>query len=154
MPGAPEISTSAAAERNRQPILEQLRGLLPAHGKVLEIASGTGQHVAHFAAELPRLRWQPSDREPGDFAAITARRDTAALGNVADPVVLDVLQTPWNVDAEFDALLVHQHDPHLPMGNHAGAVQRRQAPPSCQRQQDSRALWAFQGRRQAYGDVK
>ena len=110
MPGAPEISTSAAAERNKQPILEELQRLLPAQGKVLEIASGTGQHVAHFAAGLPDIHWQPSDRphgdrEPGDFPAIMARRNAAGLGNVADPVVLDVLQTPWSVDADFDAVL-------------------------------------------------
>ena len=56
VPGAPEISTSAAAERNKQPILDELQRLLPAQGKVLEIASGTGQHVAHFAAGLPELQ--------------------------------------------------------------------------------------------------
>jgi SAM-dependent methyltransferase len=108
--GAPEISTSAPAERNKQPILDELRQLLPSRGKVLEIASGTGQHIAHFAAGLPGLHWQPTDRqrgnsESGDFAAIMARRAAAGLGNVADPVVLDVLQTPWPVDADFDAVL-------------------------------------------------
>ena len=105
MPGAPEISTSAAAERNKQPILEELQRLLPAQGKVLEIASGTGQHVAHFAAGLPDIQWQPSDREPRDFPTITARRAAAGLGNVADPVVVDVLQAPWNVAADFDAIV-------------------------------------------------
>jgi SAM-dependent methyltransferase len=106
----PEIPTSAPAERNKQPILEQLRQLLPSRGKVLEIASGTGQHVVHFAAGLPDLQWQPSDRpqadrEFGDFSAITARRDAAGVGNVADPVLLDVLQDPWEVDADFDAIV-------------------------------------------------
>jgi SAM-dependent methyltransferase len=105
VPGAPEISTSAAAERNKQPILDELRRLLPAQGKVLEIASGTGQHIAHFAAGLPGLHWQPTDREPGDFAAITARRDSAGLGNIAHPVLLDVLETPWRVASDFDAVL-------------------------------------------------
>lgn len=105
MPGAPEISTSAAAERNKQPILEELQRLLPAQGKVLEIASGTGQHVAHFAAGLPDIHWQPSDREPGDFPGIMARRNAAGLGNVADPVLLNVLQADWRVAADFDAVL-------------------------------------------------
>jgi SAM-dependent methyltransferase len=105
VPGAPEISTSAAAERNKQPIRDELQRLLPTQGKVLEIASGTGQHVAHFAAGLPELQWQPSDRDAGDFATIMARRDAARLGNVADPVVLDVLQTPWDVAADFDAIV-------------------------------------------------
>jgi SAM-dependent methyltransferase len=105
VPGAPELSTSAAAERNKQPILDQLRQLLPTQGKVLEIASGTGQHVVHLAAALPDLHWQPTDRAAQDFASILARRKSAGLGNVADPVVLDVLQGPWGVAEDFDAVL-------------------------------------------------
>ncbi|MEO8307722.1 MAG: DUF938 domain-containing protein [Pseudomonadota bacterium] len=105
VPGAPEISTSAAAERNRQPILDELKRLLPSQGRVLEIASGTGQHVTHFAAGLPDFHWQPTDREPDDFSSITARRDAAGLGNIANPVVLDVLQTPWQVGTDFDSVL-------------------------------------------------
>jgi cyclopropane fatty-acyl-phospholipid synthase-like methyltransferase len=103
--GAPEISTSAAAERNKQPILEELQRLLPAQGKVLEIASGTGQHVMHFAAGLPDVHWQPTDREAGDLSSIVARRDAAALGNVAKPLLLDVLHFPWQVGKDFDAVL-------------------------------------------------
>jgi SAM-dependent methyltransferase len=103
--GAPELSTSAAAERNKQPILDQLRQLLPTQGKVLEIASGTGQHVVHLAAALPDLWWQPTDRGTEDFASIVARRDRDGLGNVADPVLLDVLQAPWGVTEDFDAVL-------------------------------------------------
>lgn len=110
MAGAPEIATSAPAERNKQPILDELRHLLPSRGKVLEIASGTGQHITHFAAGLPGLHWQPTDRQQGDsefgdFAAIMARRAAAGLDNIADPVVLDVLQAQWPVAVDFDALL-------------------------------------------------
>ena len=61
---------SPAAERNRQPILEALRNVLPAQGAALEIASGTGQHVAWFAAGLPGWTWQPSDAQADGFASI------------------------------------------------------------------------------------
>ena len=58
------LADSAAAERNKQPILEVLKTVLPSSGVVLEIASGTGQHVVHFATHLPALAWQPSDADP------------------------------------------------------------------------------------------
>ena len=53
-----------AAARNRQPILDVLRPRLPAHGLVLEIASGTGEHIVHFAEAFPGLDFQPSDPGP------------------------------------------------------------------------------------------
>jgi hypothetical protein len=54
---------STAVARNREPILAVLMRVLPAHGLVLEIASGTGEHAVHFAAGLPHLDWQPTDRD-------------------------------------------------------------------------------------------
>jgi hypothetical protein len=101
---------SPAAERNREPILVQLRHLLPAQGLMLEIASGTGQHAAHFAAGLPGWTWQPSDLDPGALASIGAW--CAGLANVLPALRLDVLDGPWvgvppRVDAIFSANMLH-----------------------------------------------
>lgn len=101
-----------AAERNREPILGVLRRVLPPRGVVLEIASGTGQHVAHFASALPALVFQPSDRDDQDFASITAWCADGGVQNVRDPLVLDVTSDPWpetvgTVDAVFNANMIH-----------------------------------------------
>lgn len=95
---------SPAAERNRQPILEVLKPLLPAHGLVLEIASGTGQHVVHFAAALPALEWQPSDPDPKNRDSIDASVAAAGLANVRPAMDLDVLDD-WP-DLRADAVIV------------------------------------------------
>ncbi len=100
-----QINTSAAAERNKQPIAEQLQRLLDPRSRVLEIASGTGQHVLHFAAALPHSTWQPTDRDAADLAQIDARRAAGAVSNVLPAAQLDVLQTPWAVAQDFDALV-------------------------------------------------
>jgi hypothetical protein len=63
-----------APERNKQPILDVLQRVLPAQGTLLEIASGTGQHVAHFARALPRWKFQPSDLDPDNLASLRAYR--------------------------------------------------------------------------------
>ncbi|MGK2286483.1 DUF938 domain-containing protein [Pedomonas sp. V897] len=87
-----------AAERNKGPILEVLRRVLPPQGLVLEIASGTGQHAAHCAAHLPGLVWQPSDRDAGAHASITAWAAHGGLSNVRPPLTLDVTQEPWPLE--------------------------------------------------------
>jgi len=101
---------SPAAERNRGPILAELLRLLPAQGLMLEIAAGTGQHAAHFAAALPGWRWQPSDGDARSMASIGAWCE--AVANLLPPLHLDVLATPWpgvpaKVDAMFCANLLH-----------------------------------------------
>ncbi|MCC6947172.1 MAG: DUF938 domain-containing protein [Bradyrhizobiaceae bacterium] len=82
--------SSASAERNKGPILEVLRRFLPERGFVLEIASGTGQHVVHYAAALPSLTWQPTDINAEHLASIAAWIRHAELANVQAPAVLDV----------------------------------------------------------------
>lgn len=101
---------SAAAERNREPILAQLQRLLPATGHALEIASGTGQHAAFFSAALPGWSWQPSDVDAASRASVSAW--CAGLANVRAPLSIDVLADAWPgvappVDAMFCANLLH-----------------------------------------------
>lgn len=99
-----DLQHSAAAERNRQPILDALRQLLPAQGEALEIASGSGQHVAWFAAALPGWTWQSSDVQADAFDSIEWWCAEAGVKNIAAPVMLDVLALPWPTDgAEFSA---------------------------------------------------
>lgn len=86
---------SPAADRNKQAILDVLVGVLPAEGNALEIASGTGQHVAWFAAGLPGWTWQPSDAQPGGFGSINAWVAEQAVRNVRASVVLDVMASSW-----------------------------------------------------------
>ena len=95
---------SPSTERNRAPITAVLRRILPATGAVLEIASGTGEHVAWFAAELPGLVFQPSDPSPASRASIAAW--TSGAGNVRAPLALDVSVPKWETDRGIPAPLV------------------------------------------------
>jgi SAM-dependent methyltransferase len=88
--GSPLLPASPAAERNKQPIADVLARVLPPAGLVLEIASGTGQHVVHFARLLPVLTWQPSDPDLGVLPALAARVRGAALPNLRAPLRFDV----------------------------------------------------------------
>ena len=88
---------SPAAERNKQPILDAIRARLPAEGTVLEIASGTGQHVVHFARAVPTLTWQPTEPDAHLLAAATRRVRAAELANLRAPLSLDVLEPEWPV---------------------------------------------------------
>lgn len=105
---------SPAAERNRAPILAELLRVLPRHGSALEIAAGTGQHAAHFAAALPGWHWQPTDAEALALASIDAWCD--GLANVQPALPLDVLtaardtsqsRLPAPFDAIFCANMLH-----------------------------------------------
>jgi SAM-dependent methyltransferase len=90
--------TSPSVARNREPILAVLRRVLPAGGIVLEIASGTGEHAMHFAAALPELTWQPTDRDPEARRSIAARRAAAVLPNLLPPLELDAAAPSWPVE--------------------------------------------------------
>ena len=109
MANRPEKPFSPACERNRDAILEVLQVHLANARNVLEIGSGTGQHAVHFAAAMPWLKWQCSDRVqylPG----IQRWLDEAALPNTPAPLLLDVATGPWPsemYDAVFSANTLH-----------------------------------------------
>jgi SAM-dependent methyltransferase len=86
--------SSPSAERNKGPILDVLARVLPRRGLVLEIASGTGQHVVHFAKALPDLTWQPSDPDAELRESIALRVREEQLANVKSPIALDVTKLP------------------------------------------------------------
>ena len=90
--------------RNAAPIADVLRGVLPERGLVLEIASGTGEHLLHFAGEFPKLLWQPSDPEPAALRSIEAWRAEAGLFNLLPAMSLDARAAEWPV-AAADAIL-------------------------------------------------
>ena len=102
---ANELLTSAAAERNKDPILTALESILPPRGRVLEIASGSGQHVCYFAASFPAIHWQPTEPDAPHREAIATRIRESGLQNIAPPVALDVLEPRWPIDDTYDAIL-------------------------------------------------
>jgi hypothetical protein len=91
--------SAPAAERNKGPILDVLARVLPPRGLVLEIASGTGQHVMHFAQALPDLTWQPSDPDAELRESIALRVCEEQRPNVNRPIDLDVTRLPWPLPA-------------------------------------------------------
>ena len=90
---APHFSPAAA--RNQAPILAQLQRLLPARGRLLEIAAGSGQHAVHCAAGLPGWTWQPTDPSTEALRSIAAWSAQAPSPGLLPPLQLDVLAEPW-----------------------------------------------------------
>ena len=93
-----------ATLRNRDLILGILRDVLPTKGVILEIASGSGEHVVHFARSFPDLVFQPSDREPKSLESVAAWVEATRVANVLAPTVLDVSQSPWPI-ASADGII-------------------------------------------------
>lgn len=83
-----------SAERNKSPILNELRQQLQAGDRVLEIGSGTGQHACYFAAQLPQLIWQPTEL-PGQLADIHRWMADEGSENILPPQELDVTRSEW-----------------------------------------------------------
>ncbi len=82
-----------SAARNVEPILRAITPYVPASGRALEIASGTGEHVARYAAAFPQLQWQPTDIEPARLASIDAWGE--GLSNLLPAKPLDASQPGW-----------------------------------------------------------
>ena len=100
--------TSDPCDRNRDPILKILKRVFADRRAVLEIGSGTGQHAAYFAPELPQLSWQPSDVAE-NLPSVRAWREEAPAPKPLEPIELDV-DRPFpavKVDAVFTANTLH-----------------------------------------------
>jgi hypothetical protein len=118
--------SAPAALRNREPIAEVLAHWLPKSGLVLEIASGTGEHVTFFAERFPELEWQPTDLHPDALHSIEAWRKAAGLTKVREPLVLDASTTDWPVeraDAVLSINMVHISPWASALGLLGGAAQ-------------------------------
>ena len=102
-----EARRTPAAERNTGAILKVLAAHLPASGRALEIASGTGQHAAAFAQNFPAITWTPSDPAPDARRSIAAWVGEAGLENLKPPLDLDVMREHWPaaLKGPFDAVL-------------------------------------------------
>ena len=101
--GAEVKRHAPATERNRDVIAQTLARLLPTEGLILEVASGTGEHVVHFAKMFPALTWQPSDPDPIALASINAWRADSNLPNVRPAMLLDA-SADWPI-AQADAVV-------------------------------------------------
>ena len=89
---------SPSAARNRDPILEAFKRLMPEEGAILEIASGTGEHGVHIAAALPNLTWFPGDPDPASRASVAAWTKATRLSNMRPPHDIDASAAAWTVD--------------------------------------------------------
>ena len=102
---------SAAADRNKAPILKVLHYRLKKLDRILEIGSGTGQHATFFAAQLPSLVWQCSDL-PSNLPPLKSALLQSRLENLPTPVAIDVNDEPTLIDfqAIYTANTLHIMD--------------------------------------------
>ena len=102
---SPNLREAPAVARNREPILQVLRGLLPSPARVLEIASGTGEHAVWCASQLPDVMWQPTDADAEALASIAAWREAAGLSNLLPPALLDAQAPERWPDVRVDVVV-------------------------------------------------
>lgn len=124
----PGARTSPSTARNREPILQALAPRLAAGAKVLEVASGAGEHAVFIARALPHVRWTPTDRDPEARASIAAWRAAADLPNLEAPLALDAADpASWprdRVDAVVCINMIHISPWAATEGLIAGAAAR------------------------------
>ena len=102
--------SAPAVVRNVEHIIAVLEDWLPRQGSVLEVASGTGEHIVAFARHFPRVSWQPSDANPDALRSIAAWREAHPSDNLAPPMALDAREREWPVacaDAVLSINMVH-----------------------------------------------
>lgn len=120
---ARQLSPSAA--RNRAPILAVLQRVLPAEARVLELASGTGEHAVFFGETLPGVTWETSDPDPEARDSIAAWIRSEGVPNVLPPREIDVVADEWDVAGPYDALvainMIHISPWEATLGLMAGA---------------------------------
>ena len=135
--------TAPHVARNAVPILEVLRDVLPAEGLVLEIASGSGEHVLAFAHGFPNLAWQPSDPDPVALASIEAWRAAEGAPNLLAPLRLDAAAPDWPLE-RADAILcinmVHISPWSATLGLLYGAYRREGVPTALSNEAFDRSL--------------
>jgi hypothetical protein len=93
-----------ATLRNRDFILDVLRDVLPTTGVILEIASGSGEHIVHFARCFPKLVFQPSDPDPDARFSIPAWARATGISNVRAPIALNASEPVWPI-ASADGII-------------------------------------------------
>lgn len=89
-----------ATERNRQVIYDILKSNLPAKGKLLEVASGTGEHAAWIGSRLPTIKWQTSEYDTDLFPSIQAHIQASEAKNIFPPFHIDVTRNNWGLEVE------------------------------------------------------
>lgn len=87
---------SPSAERNKRLIAEKLAEYIPQQGMVLELASGSGQHIVEFARSFPDLTWQPSECGDDKLKSILHYQRESNLLNVLEPLEINVLEPKWH----------------------------------------------------------
>ena len=111
-----------AFQRNKDPITAVLARYLPAAGLALEIASGSGEHALHFAAQFPALTFQPSDPDAASRASIAAWQANARCSNLLPPLALDVMAETWPIHHADIVLCINMI--HIAPWDATGALMR------------------------------